>query len=231
MSKSDVIIDRVMDEALDAALNPVLVDELELTWEKFLDEALPDETAKKIRLQNSIARAIQILNRLESSSKVFKSAQEIVDSNPGIGLIVDTNFRIVAENSDALGLNEREYVLDGIGKWIAKNSNNQTANFFFSEYYTDNEEPKVLLTTKIFLPYDPQTYFFVTELDILLDDRILEQIISAFRLTRAEAEVCILLSNGLKPAEIANKRKVSIHTVRAQIRLQLKRLEQKIQPI
>lgn len=40
----------------------------------------------------------------------------------------------------------------------------------------------------------------------------------ALNLTRAETEVCLLLAQGLGVAEIAEKRKVSMHTVREQLR-------------
>lgn len=217
--------DKVVDDALNAALDPALFDELEVSWEKFLDHvSSPDDNVQQNRMNTSITRAIEILQRLEASSQKNKNAHDIVNSNPGIGFISDKSFRIVSYNEDAdfIFSSRAELVykqeLSAVEKWIKSNASNKSAEFFFSSVYLDREYPITLLVTKIFLQHDPQIYFFVTELDILLNDRALDQIMSAFGLTRAESEVCLLLSNGFKPIEIARRRNVSIHTVRVQIK-------------
>lgn len=74
------------------------------------------------------------------------------------------------------------------------------------------------------MPVDHHSFNFQPSALIVLrgyqrgDERLLELLQSAWRLTPAEADIALALSNGERPQAIANLRNVTINTVRVQIR-------------
>jgi len=236
VKQSDISEDKfnsedIVDQSYRAVIDPAQFDSLEECWEAFLDDAFQtaDENIKTQRRMHNIEQAHAVLQRLGRQSSIAVSAQDIADHSSGIGFVIDGAERIIARNSAAqelLGNVSRlsEEALTNLGfatlsNWIGSGGLKPDSKYSFHNIIDAAGHRKVFLASKISLSHeDEQSHFFVTELDLLLNEDILEEIDEAFGLTRAESEVCLLLSNGLQPTEIAAKRKVSIHTIRTQIK-------------
>ncbi len=219
----------VADLSYRTVIDPEMFDSLERSWEKFVDDAFastsPDVRDQR-RIQN-IEQAHALLIQLGRRTTLSNSAQELVDTSPGIGIVADVDGHVLARNSDAekffgpvaaiRGQALDRFGLGGLRNWMIRRNDNRH-HYFFTAFDAENMA-RVMLASRITIdPDDAMGHIFVTEIDLLLNDHILTEIEQAFSLTRAESEVCLLLSNGYQPNEIALRRAVSIHTVRTQIK-------------
>jgi len=96
----------VIEKAYEVTTNPEVLDQFEEYWEAYLDTLLQNKTDKNIDLTTvpinaHILRAIEIIERMGVLKSANSYAQNIVDSNYGIGFIVDKYGNIISQNVDA----------------------------------------------------------------------------------------------------------------------------------
>lgn len=97
---------QVIEQAYAATLDPERLKEFELFWESYLDAGLqgkgsPASSIDLSTVQIHISRALEILERMRHQHVTESKAQNIVDSNYGLGFIINLDGKIIARNSDA----------------------------------------------------------------------------------------------------------------------------------
>lgn len=223
----------LLERIFEAALHPEQFDELEKAWEQFLDDTFqtPLSSEHEARLSKNISYALELINRLDKLTELQVDANQLVSLNPGFAVIIDQNYDILARNEafdDAfphIGARLLDSDFRAFTDWIAGRRNAQNSSFCFSMVATDVGLSKTVMAVPVYLRSAPnEEVFILTELDILLDDGIAGELESVFGLTGAEAQIGMLLSNGLTPHEIAAQRGVSINTVRAQIKIVIEKV-------
>lgn len=223
----------LLESIFDAALHPERFDELEASWEEFLDasfaDPLPDSVERQ--LSKNISNALELLERLERLTKLQIDAGDLVAKNPGLAAIVNDRAAILARNDAFIeafpdvgqSLSDPDFA--SLRKWCGSRLSSPVTAYHFTPVMTDGGSSKTIMAIPIKLPsHAMEEVFFLTELDILMGDHIAGEIVSAFGLTEAEAQVAIQLSNGSSPQRIALDRGVSINTVRAQIKMAIEKV-------
>lgn len=227
----------VIEKAYEVTTNPEILDEFEAYWEAYLDRLLQNKSKSDIDLENApinahILRAIEIIDRMGVLKSVQSYAQNIVDSNYGIGFIIDKDGQILSRNSDAesfthnvdhfrdLDFDKRG--LDAILNWIRRDVDPQKRQVLFEDVVHPNEETTCLFVTPLKLISDenvrPHYHFLVTSVDYEFDLETLTSIKDKFELTTAEIEIVGELVNGKNNSEISKSRKVSKTTVDKQVK-------------
>ena len=226
----------IIEETYAATMEPERMAAFETYWEAYIDAGLANKNADIKDLRNSpisahIDRAMDIIERMDAIQTKESSAQSIVDSNYGFGFLINRFGKIVASNSDAidrtrdvatlaeLGLDVQGY--SQIIDWIAEIA--KVKKFLFTHVYFDDEENKTcLFVTPVDLPSGSpnavETHYLITSVDFEISADALDAIQEAYGLTAAEADVAMGLAKGQTPADIAEERETSIHTVRTQIK-------------
>jgi len=213
------------------------LDQFEEYWEAYLDTLLQNKTDKNIDLTTvpinaHILRAIEIIERMGVLKSANGYAQNIVDSNYGIGFIVDKYGNIISQNVDAKEFIDQSTTLSGIAidersfneisNWIAKpvDSDKQTA--LFKDVYSPAGKRVCLFITPLKLidddPSANQHHFLIASVDFDVDYKTLKTIQNRFELTEAETEILVELLNGKNNREIAESRNVSKITVDKQVK-------------
>lgn len=215
-----------LGELIDASLDPQRLDLLEMAWEAFLDQSLERFTDDKqsSELARQVERALDILTRLNIATDRQRSAQQLVDSNPGAAIVIGQSGAVLARNASfELQLRPINRIteisdFDSVARWIRTTAESRGIYHFHSAVLREGRQATFLCVQLEGALHPGETVFFVTELDVLVQGENLSQIMDAYNLTRAEAEVCIQLANGSLPSEISELRSVSIHTIRSQIK-------------
>jgi len=227
----------VIEKAYEVTTNPEFLDQFEEYWEAYLDTLLQNKTDKNIDLTTvpinaHILRAIEIIERMGVLKSANGYAQNIVDSNYGIGFIVDKYGNIISQNVDAKEFIDQSTTLSGIAidersfneisNWIAKpvDSDKQTA--LFKDVYSPAGKRVCLFITPLKLidddPSANQHHFLIASVDFDVDYKTLKTIQNRFELTEAETEILVELLNGKNNREIAESRNVSKITVDKQVK-------------
>jgi len=179
-----------------------------------------------------ILRAIEIIERMGVLKSADSYAQKIVDSNYGIGFIVDKYGNIISQNVDAQAFIDESRTLSGIAiderslieisNWIKKpvDSDKQTA--LFKDVYSRGGKRVCLFITPLKLidddPLANQHHFLIASVDFDVDYKTLKTIQKRYELTEAETEILVELLNGKNNREISESRNVSKITVDKQVK-------------
>ena len=183
----------VIKKAYEVTTNPEILDQFEEYWEAYLDTLLQNKTDKNIDLTTvpinaHILRAIEIIERMGVLKSANGYAQNIVDSNYGIGFIVDKHGNIISQNVDAKEFIDQSMTLSGIAiddrsfieisNWIKKpvDSNKQTA--LFKDVYNRAGKNVCLFITPLKLidddPLANQYHFLIASVDFDVDYKTLK---------------------------------------------------------
>ena len=227
----------LIEKAYEVTTNPEILDQFEEYWEAYLDTLLQNKTDSNIDLQNApinahILRAIEIIERMGVLKSADSYAQNIVDSNYGIGFIVDKYGNIISQNADAkefinqsstlsgLGFDQDSY--DEIANWIRQpvDTNKQAA--LFKDVQNHAGKSVCLFITPLKLidddPLANQHHFLIASVDFDVDFETLRTIQNRYELTEAETEILVELLNGKNNREISESRNVSKITVDKQVK-------------
>ena len=227
----------VIEKAYEVTTNPEILDQFEEYWEAYLDRLLQNKTDSNINLKNApinahILRAIEIIERMGVLKSADSYAQNIVDSNYGIGFIVDKYGNIISQNADAkdfIGdattlsrLDFDKECIDEIAAWIQKPVDSDKSASKFKDIRQQTGKSICLFITPLKLidddPLANQHHFLIASVDFDIDIDTLGTIQNRFHLTKAETEILVELLNGRNNREIADNRKVSKITVDKQVK-------------
>lgn len=228
----------VIEKAYELTTNPEILDEFEKYWEAYIDSRLDAKETAGVDLKDEpinahILRAIEIIERMGVLQSLNAHAQTIVDSNYGIGFIVDEHGRIIAENLDAAKftngatslarLKFDTQSLSEISSWIQKNPDSDGKDVLFKDVNIPGKNQTMcLFITRLKLIKELDTsnrfHFLVTSVDFDIDPETVQAIRARYGLTKAECEIAISLANGMNNSEIAVERRVLKSTIDKQIK-------------
>lgn len=227
----------VIEKAYEVTTNPEILDQFEEYWEAYLDTLLQNKTDKNIDLTTvpinaHILRAIEIIERMGVLKTADSYAQNIVDSNYGIGFIVDKYGNIISQNVDAKELIDQSMTLSGIdfdqksfveiSNWIKKPVDCDKQAALFKDVYTRAGRNVCLFITPLKLidedPLSNEYHFLIASVDFDVDYKTLRTIQNRYDLTEAETEILVELLNGRNNREISEIRNVSKITVDKQVK-------------
>ena len=224
----------IIGKAYEATTNPVVLDEFESYWESYLDarlEASDDPTAlRDAAINTHILRAIEIIDRIGAYRSLSTRAQDMVDGNPGFGLLLSRDGGITAHNQDAAPLAagcERlsQLDMDGDGAaairgFLAEGADGERARFI-DVHLGGEDKPSCLLLTWLDLPDDAgkdTPHLLVSQVDFRVDPDALPSLQARFGLTPAETEIAEALMAGDSARDIAEARGVAKTTLDKQIK-------------
>lgn len=227
----------VIEKAYEVTTNPEILDQFEEYWEAYLDTLLQNKTDKNIDLTTvpinaHILRAIEIIERMGVLKSANSYAQNIVDSNYGIGFIVDKYGNIISQNVDAKAFIDQAMTLSGteidqrsfleISNWIKKPVDTDKQTALFKDVYNRAGKNICLFITPLKLidddPLANEYHFLIASVDFDVDYKTLRTIQNRYDLTEAETEILVELLNGKNNREISEKRNVSKITVDKQVK-------------
>ena len=227
----------VIEKAYEVTTNPEILDKFEEYWEAYMDSLLQNKSSSRIDLKDApinahILRAIEIIERMGILKSANSHAQNIVDSNYGIGFIVDKSGNIISKNLDAkkyLGLTNQlsniefdEESFADIARWVKQPVDVDKKNVFFRDIEKKPGEFKCFFVTPLKLIDDEvnvnQFHFLIMCLEHHFEWESVEPIQYRYDLTYAETEILLALLNGQNNKEIAAERKVSKTTVDKQVK-------------
>ena len=227
-----------IEKAYEVTTNPEILDEFEKYWEAYIDSRLQKSSEQGLDFKDEpinahILRAIEIIERMGVLKSLNAHAQTIVDSNYGLGFIVNKEGRIIAQNLDATkfmkgaknltGLKIDEPSLIEISEWMQRVNTLDTADVLFKDIdVPDKNKSMCLFITRLKLidelDSSNQSHFLITSVDFDIDPETVQAIRTRFRLSNAEIEIAISLANGMNNSEIAIERKVHKSTVDKQVK-------------
>lgn len=216
-----------------ASINLFEFETFEKSWEQFLDQCY-QESGPGVELENMQQHfdiAMTMLERLNVQVELNHFAQKLADSQVGPCLILSAQGKIWASNNDAqkcfveenthhlheTGFQESEK--NQILEWIARQADNIDHDCLFLRLTVENEMKTCFLTSVDYEEDQEKRRVFLLSCVEEPVSKSLEHVIQqTFGLTTAEAEVAVMLSNGMAPKEISELRGRSLYTVRSQIR-------------
>ena len=227
----------VIEKAYEVTTNPEILDQFEEYWESYLDTLLQNKTDKNIDLTTvpinaHILRAIEIIERMGVLKSVDSYAQNLVDSNYGIGFIVDKYGNIISQNTDAKDFIDQSSTLSGlrfdqesydeIANWIRQPVDSDKHAALFKDVQNHVGKSVCLFITPLKLidddPLANQHHFLIASVDFDVDYETLKTIQNRYELTEAETEILAELLNGKNNREISESRNVSKITVDKQVK-------------
>ncbi len=231
----------------DAALEPRKWSELLFSLGNMAEEAKPSEDGKDgsilinsenaSALQEHIHRAFKLSEQINNSQQAQGVTQNIADLLPIPALVVDDCLRVKSVNASFELISEKEHRLLRIseGKLI---SNSETLLFklgkqintlkqtTFDDFYTlrvqssEPRKPMSLLIKKMDSVSHPSELFLILVASTPSKRHLSETMLTQFYdLTAAEQKLAIGIAGGESLTEIAKQNKVSIHTVRTQLKM------------
>lgn len=236
-------LDVLVDGIYTAMAEPLRYDDFMACWDDFvqrcIDDGQTDTLGSRVQgsLDSHLSCAMEIMERLGRHRQDALTVQQVADSAPGMGVVVDAGGHILASNLQAatltrgrlqlaeLGLDDD--VFKRVGRWLRA----PEGNFLFSTCQLDDGQNGCLLVARVELPirsgdnagFAARRCFLLSLVDLRLGEEATTALADVFALSEAEAEVAVLLSNGASPAQIAERRGASINTVRTQIKRLLKK--------
>lgn len=238
----------LIDHTYDVIAEPSRFEDFMAAWELYLDEHLnqPDpEVASTLSngpLHANFTRGMAIFNQMNRRNAPEETTQSLVDSMSGPTFILSRTGHIKAQNVDAQKLDHdldiktdqsaKTTLLIDINGWIKARLTNASDHYFTSYTSKSSGQKSSFLAIGI----DRKTfeeeaasldieYYLVTSVDLALTNDTQSIMKNAFDLGDAEVEVAISILNGLSPSDIAAQRKVSLNTIRTQIRGLLSKTE------
>jgi pimeloyl-ACP methyl ester carboxylesterase/DNA-binding CsgD family transcriptional regulator len=243
LMSTETDIDELVDGIYTAMAEPLRYDDFMACWEDFvqrcIDEGQAETLASRVQgaLDSHLACAMEIMERLGRRRQDALTVQQVADSAPGIGVVVDAGGLILASNLQAADLTRGRSQLAELGldddvfgrvdRWLRS----PEGNFLFSTCQLDDGQNGCLLVARVELPARSvdsagaaaSRCYLLSLVDLRLGGEATSALAEVFGLSDAEAEVAVLLSNGDSPAQIAERRGASINTVRTQIKRLLKK--------
>jgi len=235
----------LVEQAYSASLDPEAYDLFMDAWTTFIEDfpvfASDDPTTAIVEAH--FQRGLDLLERLGRARKAKLSADAIVRHSPTAAIVFETSGAIVAFNdlakvafqvsidSTLSDLKLSQHVKEDIAEWAL----NRSDRYLLLQHPTDDGEKLSLLAARTMLPISPddlnnsalQEYVLLSSTNIVLSSSAISAIVDTFGLSKSEAEVARLLVQGLTPAKIAARRKLSINTIRTQIKALLRKLDAK----
>ena len=243
----------LVEEVYAVTVDPNRYDQLMRIWEGYIEtrvqalEVSGQAAPNDVLLERHINTALTIFDQIGRSRRTKSSAEAFLAGLPVAAMIVDERFAVVAANKGAtllLGA-EDEARLDDLGiddlsdrklrSWMAGCSTAAEPVLLLPCFLGRHAMASCLAVTSVDLTcplvdlglaVDVQAgaHFLVMTVDFQFDQSIGEALSRAYRLSAAEASVAMALAEGTTPGEIAERRAVSLHTVRTQIKATLKKL-------
>ena len=230
--------DQVIEEAYAVALNPERLEDFELLLETYLDAGhqnsrfySPPESL--LSISNHISRALEILEYMRHTHVTESNAQNIVDSNYGIGFMVNSRGQIIASNSDAIKFMNKATSISSLGLdpdslseiqcWIGRSHSPGQKHVRFINVYLDKDETATCLfltpvDLKALNATDAEAFFLITSVEIGNNPDAAEAIQNIYSLSESEVQIAFQLANGKSPKDISEIRDSSLATVRTQIK-------------
>ena len=229
---------RLIETTYAATLRPEELEVFEDLWEIYLDTFIdnPERRPEDEQIDTHISLALDILKRVEYSNTSIASAQSIVDHDPGCTFAVDGNGAIIARNSNAAPLtNGRTAIWDlefdtttvgRVREWLANSVTGVDGPpLFVHTHLVGSERKHCLFFSPVVLAEADAGFVLVSQIDSDVSEAAVSPIQTTYDLSSAEADIAAKLANGMSPAEIADQRGASIHTVRTQIKTLLKKTD------
>lgn len=242
----------LVEEVYAVTVDPNRYDQLMRIWEGYIEarvhaletheQAVPSDTL----LERHIQTALKIFDQIGRNRRTKSSAEAFLAGLPVAAMIVDERFAVVAANKGAkllLGPDDKprldDLAIDDLNDrklrtWMSGSSSAEPV-LLLPCFLGRQAMASCLAVTRVDLAcpladlgleIDVQdgTHFLVMTVDFQFDQAIGEALSRAYRLSAVEASVAIALAEGAAPSEIAERRGVSLHTVRTQIKLTLRKL-------
>lgn len=176
-----------------------------------------------------MARSIQ--ERIGRSRSTDQKLETIVESVPNPAYIVSQSETVVAANAMAHerygrmpALLKQLVAVDDVLQRVRTHLKKNEAGAPLA--VAGQAEPGRKTQTSVLLSrIDPSIYegkeklFLLSIVDFGFDERVTALFRDAYGLTQAESHVAVLLASGLTPADIAIERRVSVETIRTQIKI------------
>lgn len=225
------------DKVYELALNPRHYNSFLRLWGEYVDRLLtesPDITAETFSqrpLIQHFRRASDIVDRLNASIPADISARAIVSRASGPAIVLSRTGQVLATNitipSDILTRP------DELATFL-KISPNDLSTAIRSQGFegdmplfmlpvTDPNDPSPLvkgyIATRVKLDDTQEGVgILISSIMLQIDESLKDALCETFTLSPAEADVAILLAEGLKPNEVADRRGAALNTVRTQIK-------------
>jgi DNA-binding CsgD family transcriptional regulator len=185
------------------------------------------DVARLTRLRSHIERAAHLAFRLRASTMNGEMLQAALNTRPDAMIIVDTSGMFLQANARGEQL-LRESAALGVrhGRLVAKTPKASADlaaalaagdNHVGAEFWLDQGRSLACHTLPLALPNGRRGVVLMVSAD-RSDPNQARRLMSLFDLTFAEADVAAALAHGQTVSDIAKQRRVSITTVRTQIR-------------
>ena len=234
MNRDDLTEKQLIKETYAATLQPERLVSFESFWEAYIDNKLLDSNGEKIDdavIHSHFTMALGIVERIRHEREEENYLQTLVNSHPGMAFLVNHQGDIIVGNSEALTLIEtfknirslplRPDSLESLRQWLKQGENRRAQSkspFLFSDVILEPDDTTLSLFIAPVETTNHETYYLFTGVDFDVSEDVLPALQERFELTDAEAQVAIYISKGYSPADIADMRDTSLHTVRTQIK-------------
>ena len=229
---------QLIDEAYAAILNPERLEDFELLWESYLDAGRQNgesqsPPASLSSISNHISTAMEILERMRHTHEAESNAQNIVDSNYGVGFMINNKGKIIASNPDAIAIIDQATSISSLGldpaslseikSWISRrHPSGDKPVLFINAYLGDNKTPTCLFLAGVDLKTsqtsDTEKFYLITSVNLGAQPDAADAIRDMFSLSESEVQIAFHLANGKTPKDISDIRDSSLATVRTQIK-------------
>lgn len=238
MNKQEKLAADLTASTYDAVADPARLEQFFAAWDLYMDLRADFEKAgDNVELfdpavQAHFQRGIELFDLIGRKTKRF-DPQSYVDGLPGPALILDDKGNIVAKKpSTPLSDKPWRTLLDvpideeargRIRQWAMGNLQPRSPFVFVPCFWDDLDTKTCLLAMEIEAEAQESNsagkrYYLISSVDLAMDKNVTDAFATAYELSDAEAEIAMLLSQGLAPERIAKKRSVSINTIRSQLR-------------
>ncbi|MBV7257529.1 alpha/beta fold hydrolase [Pacificimonas sp. WHA3] len=223
--------ERLIDESYAATVEPERYDALMQAWDEFLTEL---NAAGSARFEDTVmpqhfARSQMILEQADRLRAAERTPEQLAEMTPGIGIVIDRAGTVLAANRNAIAvtacraraaLGESTLSAHAVRRLLTWTCERDAPPFLFVPCDIGNADaPECLLATQVeSAATGPRSQYLLSAVSLRIDEAAAAAFGSAFSLSDAEAAVAASLGQGLQVAEIAERRGVSMHTVRTQVR-------------
>lgn len=229
---------KLIEKTYVATLEPQQLTAFEAYWESYVDSVLSEDSTgiDQQEIDKHLLIALDILQRVEHSDDKLASSQKLVDEEPGPALLIESNGAIVASNSLAKHMvgeatNFWDLELDAnavrrIRDWIGQGrANVRQTPFFVHSHLAGALRKQCLFLAPVKADPGSRENILISRIDATYAPEALSAFQNTYDLSAAEADVAFKLTDGLSPAEVADARGASIHTVRTQIKSLLRKTD------
>ena len=228
----------VIDETYAVTVDPLRYDDLMGAWRRYLElqttcrvEQNVDSPLAIPALETHFKRAIDIFQRIGRRQQQDNAEAQLAKL-PMFAVLLAENGAVVASNQMALtarpspdpkrhlsDLGFPAHVILQLENWMARRNFERQPVIILPIAREQSQRSSFLICA----PYprdlsNAGKRFLLTTIDLNYDDGLRALLKQTFRLTNAEIEVAVSLAQGLSPAVISESRRVSLETVRTQIK-------------